>query len=63
MPVTVCMYLDLRRAVLGSANDPNDCASMNPCRWSLRPPEAARVCLFFYLVKRLRFLSRLTGAP
>ncbi len=27
MPVTVCMYFDLRRTVLGSANDPNDCAS------------------------------------
>lgn len=25
MPVTVCMYFDLRRMVLGSANDPNDC--------------------------------------
>jgi hypothetical protein len=29
MPVTVCMYFDLRRTVLGSANDPNDCASMS----------------------------------
>jgi hypothetical protein len=29
MPVIVCMYLDLRRTVLGSANDPNDCASMS----------------------------------
>lgn len=46
MPVTVCMYFDLRRTVLGSANDPNDCASMSHPLGALEAASHVFVLLF-----------------
>ena len=45
MPVTVCMYFDLRRTVLGTANDPNDRASMSHAAGALTAGGGGEECV------------------
>ena len=58
MPVTACMYFDLRRTVLGSANDPNDCASMSHAIGALTAGGGGegRVCPVVWLSAYASFL-------